>query len=56
MLIGTPHQVSEKLRYLQDEFGIDGILAELNCGGLIPHTHVLNAMRLLCEEVMPHFQ
>jgi alkanesulfonate monooxygenase SsuD/methylene tetrahydromethanopterin reductase-like flavin-dependent oxidoreductase (luciferase family) len=55
VLIGTPHSVSERLRFLQNELGIDGILAELNCGGLIPHTRVLNAMRLLCEEVMPRF-
>jgi alkanesulfonate monooxygenase SsuD/methylene tetrahydromethanopterin reductase-like flavin-dependent oxidoreductase (luciferase family) len=56
VLIGTPHAVSERLAFLRDELGIDGILAELNCGGLIPHTQVLNAMRLLCEEIMPHFQ
>jgi hypothetical protein len=30
-------------------------LAELNCGGLIPHDRVLAAMRLLCEAVKPRF-
>lgn len=55
VLIGTPASVGRRLRALQDELGIDGILAELNCGGLIPHRQVLNALRLLCQEIMPRF-
>jgi len=55
VLIGTPDIVTERLRMLQEEIGIDGILAELNCGGLIPHERVMSALRLLCEEVMPRF-
>jgi alkanesulfonate monooxygenase SsuD/methylene tetrahydromethanopterin reductase-like flavin-dependent oxidoreductase (luciferase family) len=56
VLVGTPQSVAEKLRQLQEEIGFDGILAELNCGGLIPHERVLNALRLLCQEVMPRFR
>jgi alkanesulfonate monooxygenase SsuD/methylene tetrahydromethanopterin reductase-like flavin-dependent oxidoreductase (luciferase family) len=56
VLVGSPQSVAEKLRQLQDEIGFDGILAELNCGGLIPHDRVLNALRLLCQEVMPRFR
>jgi alkanesulfonate monooxygenase SsuD/methylene tetrahydromethanopterin reductase-like flavin-dependent oxidoreductase (luciferase family) len=56
VLIGTPASVVERLRDLQDELGLDGILAELNTGGLIPHIKVMFAMRLLCTEVMPRFQ
>jgi alkanesulfonate monooxygenase SsuD/methylene tetrahydromethanopterin reductase-like flavin-dependent oxidoreductase (luciferase family) len=55
VLVGTPESVAAKLRQLQAEIGFDGILAELNCGGLIPHDRVLNAIRLLCQEVMPRF-
>ncbi|MGH7046358.1 MAG: LLM class flavin-dependent oxidoreductase [Stellaceae bacterium] len=55
VLIGTPQSVGERLRQLQEELGIDGVLAELNCGGLIPHAQVTTALRLLCEEVMPQF-
>jgi alkanesulfonate monooxygenase SsuD/methylene tetrahydromethanopterin reductase-like flavin-dependent oxidoreductase (luciferase family) len=55
VLIGTPDIVTDRLRMLQEEIGIDGILAELNCGGLIPHEQVMTALRLLCEEVMPRF-
>src|SRR5579864_6285752 len=56
VLVGTPESVALKLRRLQEEIGFDGILAELNCGGLIPHKRVLNAIRLLCHEVMPRFR
>ncbi len=56
VLVGTPKTVGEKLRRLREEIGFDGILAELNCGGLIPHDRVLNALRLLCQEVMPQFR
>ena len=55
VLVGTPEMVTERLSALQQELGIDGILAELNCGGLIPHERVMTALRLLCEEVMPRF-
>jgi alkanesulfonate monooxygenase SsuD/methylene tetrahydromethanopterin reductase-like flavin-dependent oxidoreductase (luciferase family) len=55
VLVGTPDIVAQRLRSLQDELGIDGILAELNCGGLIPHEQVMTALRLLCEDVMPRF-
>ena len=55
LLIGTPDTIADKLKALQNEIGLSGVLAELNCGGLIPHQDVLNAMRLLCEEVMPRF-
>ena len=52
-LVGTPAEVVEKLMALKHEIGLSGILAELNCGGLIPHEQVLTAMQLLCEVVKP---
>ncbi len=55
VLVGAPDTVTERLRMLQEEIGIDGILAEINCGGLIPHEQVMTALRLLCEEVKPRF-
>jgi len=55
VLVGTPDALGQSLRALQDELGIDGILAELNCGGLIPHRQVMTALELLCQEVMPQF-
>jgi alkanesulfonate monooxygenase SsuD/methylene tetrahydromethanopterin reductase-like flavin-dependent oxidoreductase (luciferase family) len=56
VLTGTPDSFSERLRAVQHELGLDGILAELNCGGKIPHPQVLTAIRLMCREVMPRFQ
>jgi alkanesulfonate monooxygenase SsuD/methylene tetrahydromethanopterin reductase-like flavin-dependent oxidoreductase (luciferase family) len=55
-LVGTPEMIRERLHALRQEIGLCGILAELNCGGLIPHDRVLNALRLLCERVMPAFR
>ena len=55
-IIGTPEMVVERLGGLREELGLDGILAELNCGGLIPQERVLRSLRLLCDEVMPHFK
>src|SRR5258705_40583 len=54
-LVGTPAAVAERLMALKHEIGLSGILAELNCGGLIPHEQVLTAMQLLCEVVKPRF-
>ena len=54
-LVGSPDTIAEKLRALQAEIGLSGILAELNCGGLIAHRQVIEAMRLLCEVVKPQF-
>ncbi len=34
VLVGTPDMITRRLRALEDELGLDGILAELNCGGL----------------------
>jgi len=48
-LVGSPDTIAEKLRSFQAEIGLSGMLAELNCGWLIPHDRVLTAMRLLCE-------
>jgi alkanesulfonate monooxygenase SsuD/methylene tetrahydromethanopterin reductase-like flavin-dependent oxidoreductase (luciferase family) len=56
MIVGTPERVADRLTQLRGELGINGILAELNPGGLIPHERVMNALRLLCEEVMPRFK
>jgi alkanesulfonate monooxygenase SsuD/methylene tetrahydromethanopterin reductase-like flavin-dependent oxidoreductase (luciferase family) len=32
VVVGTPRQVVGRLRELQEELGLDGILAEINCG------------------------
>jgi alkanesulfonate monooxygenase SsuD/methylene tetrahydromethanopterin reductase-like flavin-dependent oxidoreductase (luciferase family) len=56
MIVGTPGRVIDRLEQLRSELGLNGILAELNPGSLIPHARVLEALRLLCHEVMPRFK
>ena len=54
LIVGTPQQVVARLKALQAELGLDGILAEMNCGAQIPHQRVLRSLELLCKEVIPH--
>jgi alkanesulfonate monooxygenase SsuD/methylene tetrahydromethanopterin reductase-like flavin-dependent oxidoreductase (luciferase family) len=56
IIVGTPDQVADRLAALREEIGLNGILAELNAGSLIPHELVMNSLRLLCQEVMPRFK
>jgi alkanesulfonate monooxygenase SsuD/methylene tetrahydromethanopterin reductase-like flavin-dependent oxidoreductase (luciferase family) len=55
VICGTPDSFTTRLKEIEEELGLDGILAELNCGGKIPHDGVLRALRLMCEEVKPRF-
>jgi hypothetical protein len=56
VVVGSPGEVTNRLLALRDELGLDGILAEINCGSLIPHHQVMRALKLLCQEVMPAFR
>ena len=55
LLVDDPNGFTARLREVQEEIGLDGILAELNCGGRIPQHRVVNALRLMCQEVKPRF-
>jgi alkanesulfonate monooxygenase SsuD/methylene tetrahydromethanopterin reductase-like flavin-dependent oxidoreductase (luciferase family) len=54
-IVGTPAQVVDRLCELNEQLGLDGLLAELNCGGEIPRPQVVRSFELLCERVMPRF-
>ena len=56
VLIGTPDSFAARLTDVRDALGLDGILAEIDTGGRIPHAQVRTALRLLCQEVRPRFQ
>ncbi|HZQ37586.1 MAG TPA: LLM class flavin-dependent oxidoreductase [Dehalococcoidia bacterium] len=56
VIVGAPRSVKERLLALRAELGLDGVLAELNCGGAIPYPQVHEALRLLCTEVIPAFR
>jgi alkanesulfonate monooxygenase SsuD/methylene tetrahydromethanopterin reductase-like flavin-dependent oxidoreductase (luciferase family) len=53
IVVGTPDMVVERLAALRDKLGLGGILAELNCGNMIPQPNVRKSLQLLCEQVMP---
>ncbi|MGA8382827.1 MAG: LLM class flavin-dependent oxidoreductase, partial [Stellaceae bacterium] len=55
IIVGTPEEVTDRLLGLQQELGLDGILAEMNCGTRIPNERVLKSLQLLCEKVKPAF-
>ena len=53
---GTPEQLVDRFTQLREELGLDGVVAELNAGGLIPHDIVLRNINLLTDKVMPAFK
>jgi len=55
VVVGGPEYVADRLRQLQEELGINGILAELNFGAGIPPEMMMRSLRLLCQEVKPRF-
>jgi alkanesulfonate monooxygenase SsuD/methylene tetrahydromethanopterin reductase-like flavin-dependent oxidoreductase (luciferase family) len=56
IIVGTPAMVADRLSQLQEELGLSGILAELNCGMRIPPHRVMNSLEMMCERVIPHFR
>lgn len=53
---GTASGLVDRLSQLQEELGLDGIVAELDAGGLIPAERVKRSLRILTQEVMPAFK
>ena len=56
VIVGTPESVTARLQDLIRKLGLNGVLAELNCGGLIPDEKVMRSLQLMCEEVAPRFR
>ena len=56
VVVGGPERVTDRLKQLEDELGIDGILFELNFGAAIPAEMMMRSLQLICEKVMPHFK
>jgi len=50
---GTAPALVDRLAQLRDELGLDGIVVELNPGGLIPLELERQSLRILAHEVMP---
>jgi alkanesulfonate monooxygenase SsuD/methylene tetrahydromethanopterin reductase-like flavin-dependent oxidoreductase (luciferase family) len=56
VVVGGPESVTDRLKELEDELGIDGILFELNFGAAIPAELMMRSLQLICDKVMPHFK
>jgi len=56
VVIGAPDTVAARLSELQEQLGIDGILAELNFGAILPADQMIRSLQLLCEEVRPRIR
>jgi len=55
VVVGGPERVADRLKQLEEELGIDGILFELNFGAAIPAEMMMRSLQLICEKVMPRF-
>tara|TARA_Y100001947_G_C10293691_1_gene284018 strand:- start:319 stop:1149 length:831 start_codon:yes stop_codon:yes gene_type:complete len=53
---GTAEGLIARFTQLKEELGLDGVVAELNPGGLIPEERVLRSLRIVIEKVMPAFK
>ena len=56
LVYGTPDAVVRRLRALQDELGLSGVLMEPNVGGLMSPERLDNSIRLFGQEVAPQLQ
>jgi alkanesulfonate monooxygenase SsuD/methylene tetrahydromethanopterin reductase-like flavin-dependent oxidoreductase (luciferase family) len=56
VVFGTAAGVIDRLTRLREELGLDGIVAELNPGGLIPPELETRSLRILTREVVPAFR
>jgi alkanesulfonate monooxygenase SsuD/methylene tetrahydromethanopterin reductase-like flavin-dependent oxidoreductase (luciferase family) len=56
VIVGTPDSVTKRLQELIRKLGLNGVLAELNCGGLVAADKVMRSLQLMCEEVAPRFR
>jgi alkanesulfonate monooxygenase SsuD/methylene tetrahydromethanopterin reductase-like flavin-dependent oxidoreductase (luciferase family) len=51
----TPQACVERLKGLQEEFGMGRMICWFNPGGTVPHSQVMRSMELFAAKVMPHF-
>jgi len=56
LVYGAPDAVVKRLRELQNELGLSGVLMEPNVGGLLSPDRLDNSMRLFGQEVAPQLQ
>ena len=55
-LTGDPAAVIERLRWIEEHFGVTDLVNVTHYAGLLSHQQVLASQRLFAEQVMPAFQ
>jgi alkanesulfonate monooxygenase SsuD/methylene tetrahydromethanopterin reductase-like flavin-dependent oxidoreductase (luciferase family) len=56
VIVGTPDAVAKRLAEVTRTLGLSGVLAELNCGGRVSADKVMHSVKLMGEQVAPHFR
>ena len=56
MAFGSAQGLRDRLYQLQEELGLDGVVGELNAGGLLSADQVRESLRILTHDVMPALQ
>ena len=56
VVFGTPAEIVDTIKGYQEDLGVTGVVMEVNYGGQIPADRVVNSLRLMSNEVMPHFK
>ena len=51
-----PDACVERLKGMEEEFGIGRMICWFNPGGMVPHKQVMRSMELFAEKVMPQFE
>ena len=51
--IGSPDSIIEKIRAMNNEHGWENFILTLNKGGAMEQEHVLEAMKIFAEEIIP---
>jgi alkanesulfonate monooxygenase SsuD/methylene tetrahydromethanopterin reductase-like flavin-dependent oxidoreductase (luciferase family) len=56
VVFGSAAELVDRLKQLEEELGLDGIVAEMNAEGLIPAGQVMQSLKILSHDVMPAFK
>ena len=56
VVYATPEAAVDRFKELEEQLGLTEIIFEVNFGCQIPYERQFNTVRLLTEQVMPHFR
>jgi alkanesulfonate monooxygenase SsuD/methylene tetrahydromethanopterin reductase-like flavin-dependent oxidoreductase (luciferase family) len=56
VIFGSAEGLIDRITFLQEELGLDGIVAELNAGNMIPEEKITQSLKILTHKVMPAFK